>query len=487
MNFGKYPSFGSGLKKVFKRNPVTKSILKIPPNLYGSLYLFGRIRSGKTAAMLSLSGIYHDNPDRRYKIFDMWGGDRSENLYWGLPSNKIKYWNYAKKIMKLKEPGPKQYKVEYLYPLFPKLRKKLPFNPPNVTSRLITFNLKDLKPEDFPFVIGDISNRSVSVWNKVISESKRTDSAFRIIEKFKEESSTSNSVYNSILYPLVKNLFLQDDNSVFNLGRKEISRILNDRETVTVLSLDYVPEEFKLFVVRVILRMINEELNRRSRQVIVNIREASDFFKINELSVVPDRYKVMKSYISDSIKLGRKGIHFFLDVQSVHDTRGLVSGQQDITLFGRLPSEADRKDATDQLFRDGLIYKKQIAFLGASDPGQFILCPSGRKCREVYIMLPRCRYWEERNGNFYTNIWEKEVGRWIDFNDERIKLEERYKEEKKEYELEKAAKIKSKKKIRKGIPNVVKILKEPEEVEEEKQKPKDINMYDLINTNIGDI
>ena len=487
MDFGKYSQSKSGLRKIFKKDPITKSILRVPPELFGSLFIFGRIRSGKTVAMLSLSGIYHDNPNRGYKVVDLWGGDRNENLYWGLPSNKKNYWDYAKKIMRLSESGPKQYKVEYLYPLFPKLRHKLPFNPPNVTSRIITFNINDLTPKDFSFVIGDVANKSVSLWNKILSESKRNDSAFKIAELFRKGSSKSNSVYSSILQPLTKMLLLQGNNSIFNFGKKEVSKMLDDKETITVLSLDFVPEEFKLLVVGFILRLINSELNRKSRQVIANIREASDFFKINDLSVVPDRYKVMKAYLSDTIKLGRKGVHLFLDVQSVHDTRGLVSGQQDITLFGRLPSEADRKDATDQLFRDGLIYKRQISFLGSSDPGQFVLCPSGRKCREVYILLPRCRFWEERNGNFYTNIWEKEIGRWINFDEERNVLKEKYKKDKESYELEqKLRKGISKKINKKSVPNLVEIKEESEE-EQPKKNKKQISMYDLIDVDIGEI
>ncbi len=473
MEFGKL-----GLRKINRKSNAKKAVLKIPPALVGPIFIFGKIRSGKTVTMLTLSGIYHDNEYRKYKIVDVWGGERNENLYWGLPSNKKKYWSYLKSSLKLDAEGPKQYKVEYLYPMNSKLRKKLPFNPPNVTSKIMTFDIRDMKQEDFSLVVGSISENSVGLWNETIFDSKKNDSAYEIAAKFRKKISKNNILYNSVINPLIKNLLLQNKNSIFNFGSKEISAMISDQETISVIVLDCIDKEFQLFVVGYIIRKIAEDLDRRRKKVILNMREVSEFFNVGDFSIVPERFKVMKSKLSSWVRLGRRGMHFILDVQSASEVRGLVGGQQDLTYLGRLPDQRDREEATRQLVRDGLIRDNHVKVLGVNNPGQFVVCPSGGRTQYNYMFLPRCRYWEETNGNFYTNIWEKEVGRWITYAEEKEQLREHYQKDKEEYDLKETERKQKASKKKRKRENVINDIKPIEHIVEKQTTP---DLYSFID------
>ena len=443
--------------------------------------------SGKTVSLLSFAGLYHDNAQRHYKIIDMWGGDRNENLYWGLPSNKKAYWDFAKKRLKLDGDGPRQYKTEYIYPLTKKFisREKFPFNPPDVTSKFFTIDLRDMITQDFPLVIGTMSQSSIGTWNNIIDECKKKDSVPRIIDKYRSEVTKKDLLYNSVLKPLSNELLFQDSLCTFNLNSREISKMLDDKETITVLCLDFIKDEYKLLVVGYFLRKICDELDKRRRKVIGLFREVSIFFRVDDKSIAPERIKVMKSYLTQWIQMGRRGLHLFLDVQSISDTRNIVGGQQDLTLFGKMPDESDRRAASEQLYRDGLITKKQITSIASLAPGQFVFSPSGGKCSTNYVLLPKCRYWEEKNGNFYNNIWQNEVGRWMGFGEEIDSLKEkREKDEETLEEEKKNRKSKSKKNISVHEVNI----REPTKVDEVKEeeilkitKPS-YNMYEKIQT-----
>tara|TARA_Y100000034_G_C6906463_1_gene420846 strand:- start:4223 stop:5707 length:1485 start_codon:yes stop_codon:yes gene_type:complete len=439
----------SGLKKMYKKDPIKSLVLRVPPHLVGAIFVYGRINSGKTTSILSLGGLYHDNPQRKYKVFDLWGGDRNEHLYWTLPSDQIAYWNGAKKMLRLDKPGPKQYKVNLWYPLTKKLPKKLPFFPNYVTSKLFTIPIRNFTSADASLVIGSIPESVSSLWNNVVSDSSSNDNVFEVLEEFSKTVQKRNSFYNSILIPLSKDLLFQNDACLFNLTNKIMAKELDDQETISILCLDFVDKEYKLFVIGYFMRLISEELDKKRRQTIGIIREASEFFNVTDKSVVPDRYKVMKRYLSTWIKMGRRGFHLLLDTQSPHETRGIVDGQQDLTLFGRLPSEGDRTAATERLFKDGFITQKQITKLASSMPGEFCFCPSGRPVEFNYVMLPKSDFWKEKNGNFYNNVWGKQVDKWTSFSEEIKVLKEKYNEEKKEMEVKKF--IVSKKTVNKPV------------------------------------
>ena len=425
------------IKKVGKRKVYDISVENIH-NFFLSCGVLSH-NSGKSTSLISFAQAYHDNPSRGYKIFDLWGGDRNEHLYWTLPSNEFNYWNNAKKILRLNKPGPKQYKVNLLYPLTRNLPKQLPFNPPNVFSNIFTVPFRDVKLEDFSLVIGNPSLKAESVWREVKEKSKKNTGPAELIKIIKDLKGQSTSLYANAIKPFINELFLQDENCQFNLNLK---KEIDDKETITVLCLDFVEKELRLFILGYFLRKMAEVLDARGRRTknIMIIREASEFFRATDQAIVHDRYKIFKSYLSHYIRMGRRGMHLLLDSQSPSETRGMVDGQQDLTLLGRLPSEADRRDATDQLFRDNLITKTKITAIATLEPGQFIVCPSGQDARFHYFLLPRTRFWKEGDGNFYKNTWKNAVNRWCNYDEEREKLLEDFKTKKKQIEDDEKAK-----------------------------------------------
>jgi len=428
----------SGLRKLKKKDPIQASAILHMPELHGAVFNFGRIRSGKTVALMTYAQAYHDHPNRRYKVIDIWGGDRNEHLYWCLPSNKINYWNKAKKTLRLSANGPKQYKVNLLYPVIGKIPKKLPHND-YVHSKLFTIAFDDLLTEDLALISGSLSSRDEALWNDIRYEctKKTIPEMMWKIEKSKGQTFT---IFKNAIRPLVRSQLLQKHDCPLNL---DIVEELNDQKTITVLCLDFVDVEYKLFIAGYMCRKIFEALSKRRRQVVLPFREASEIFRVTDQSIVPERVKIFKSYLSQWIRMGRVGMHFLLDTQSPAETRGLVSGQQDLTLLGRLPSQADRNAATEQLYNDNLITKKQITLIGSLEPGQFIVCPSGKHAYFQYFLLPKSRFWEEGDGSFYNNIWKnsKYGDKWTELRSEIEQLKNQRKIEEAEVK-EKKKKIK---------------------------------------------
>lgn len=429
-------NYGRGFVKIRKKNPLRKVLYKTLPELVSAIFCYGRVKSGKTTTLMSIAQGYHDHPQRKYKIFDIWGGSRNEHLYWTLPSNKTKFWKNAKKVLRLDGEGPKQYKVKLIYPLLGDLPKKLPYNPPHVLSSIFTIPIRDLLVTDMSLVVGGISTTSEGQWNDFLYASSKKDSLPILNNKVKDKVAQSSSIYRSILSPLIREDFLQNDLCSLNLDFKEE---LKDKETISVLCLDFVKEEYRLFVLGYFLRKISEILDssgRKNKSIFI-MREASEFFRVTDQSIVHERKKIFKNFLSMIIRMGRRGMHLFLDTQSPSETRGLVDGQQDLTFFGRLPSESDRREATEQLKRDDLVTQKQINALGTMNPGQFLVCPSGKPAFSQYFLLPRTRFWEEGDGNFYNNVWRKEVNRWCNFESELTELRDNRKIEEKRLREEK--------------------------------------------------
>lgn len=409
------------LKKVNKKDPIKSSLIFHPPKLSGALFAYGRVKSGKTVSLMTLAQIYHDHPARRYKIFDIFGGSRNENLYWALPSNKKKYWKYLEKKCKLSEPGPKQYKVNLLYPVTRKLPKKLPQNPPYVFSKPFTIDFKTIEAKHIQWVVGTLSNRDETLWETIISDAKRNSKIDYVFEKIDKEKAKKRSVVTNFVNPIVKMGLLNDKYSDINF---DIDEELKDQETISVLCLDFVEEKYKLFVMGYIMAKMYESLKKRARQVIPIFREVHDFFRVTDQSTVPDRVKIFKADLANWIKMGRIGMHPLLDTQSPHETRGIVDGQQDLTIYGRLPAQADREQAVGQLRRDGLITSKLVEKMGSLNPGQFVVCPSGKQAYLQYFLLSRTMTWEEQSGNFYTRIWKNTINKWVNVEEEIEKVRE---------------------------------------------------------------
>jgi len=311
----------SGLRKMSKKNPIRAAAMQSLPELHGAIFAFGRIMSGKSAAIMSFAQAYHDHPNRKYKVFDIWGGDRHEHLYWTLPSNKINYWNKVKRTMRLNKAGPKQYKINLLYPLTSKLLKKLPQND-FVHSKVFTIPFSDVLPEDLALITGALSNRDEALWGDILHSHKKKNIPEILWEVEKRKGTTYNVYRNSIL-PLCRELLLQKYDCNMNI---DIKAELDDQQTISVLCLDFVDREHKLFIAGYILRKINEVVDKKRRKIILPFREASEIFKVTDLSVVPDRVKIFKSYLSQWIRMARRGTHFCLS----EDTSIFANGKSQL-------------------------------------------------------------------------------------------------------------------------------------------------------------
>jgi hypothetical protein len=404
------------LKRIIKRDPIKFAVLPVPPKLSGGIFIYGRIGSGKTTGMRSLVQKYHDSPDRRYKVFDLWGGERNEQFYWTLPSIDKKYWANIKKRFKLENDGPKQYKVNLLYPMSKNLPNKLPEFAPYVKSKIFTIAINDLTIENVSLIIGVPSRENITCWRDLLLKIKNKENGIYLKHYAEKKGYTKYSIYRSFISPLVKEGILQSKNFDMNL---DIAEEIKDRDTVSVLCLDFVDKELRLFYMGWIISQISKALDTGAARVqtIGMIPEASEFFRATDQAIVEDKYKIFRAFLAQQIRMGRRGFHLFLDAQSPNETKGLVDGSQDFTILGKLPSEGDREQATAQLKRDNLITQKQITDLAVLEPGEYYFCEVSKKAVKRYLFLPRTMYWREGYGNFYLNIWKKYRDSWMNTKD----------------------------------------------------------------------
>lgn len=405
-----------GLRKFTKKEVIKDAIFAVPPELRGGVFLYGRIGSGKTTGMVSLCQKYHDNPERQYKIVDLYGGERNEHLYWTIPSQDTNYWAKIKKKFRLDEEGPKQYKVNLLFPMTKDLPNKLPQFPPHVHSKIFTIPFKNVNIDDISLSLGVIGNEGTYLWREALESTTKKDSAVRLKQVIRKLNGSNRALYKSFIFPLAREGLLSSEKSILNIDLEEE---LKDQETISVLCLDFVPKEFKLFVLGWFIRQISDLIDqgKTRRHTIGLIREASEFFRATDQAIVGEEYKIFRRFLSQVVRMGRKGFHLFMDAQSPSETRGMVDGQQDLTILGLLPSEADRQQATAQLVRDNLMTSKQTMDLSILSPGEYYICEVSKKARKRYFFLPRTGYWKPGYGSFYNHIWKNLYDKWISIQD----------------------------------------------------------------------
>ncbi len=415
-----------GLRKITKKNIIKEAIVGTPPTLVGAIFNYGRIGSGKTTAMLSLAQKYHDVLN--YKIIDLHGGERNEQFYWALASKDFTYWQKVKKFLRLSNEGPKQYKVNLLYPCFKGMRTKLPQNTPFVNSKVFTIPFKDVTIDDIALVVGTSAATNEYFWREGIEMCKDKNGPAYLDRAFHSLKGTHTAIYKNFVKPLTEARLLSSKRDDYNI---DLIDEIKDRETITVVCLDCIPKEFKLFILGWFLRQLSLQLDlgKIHNKNIVMIREAAEFFRATDTSILPDKYKIFRVQLSNHIRYGRKGIHCFLDCQSPAETRGLVDGSQDLTIFGKLTSEADKASGLDQLKRDGLITSKQMADMSVLNPGEYYIAESGKRVKKRYFFLPRSMYWKKEYGNFYDNVWRNLVNKWTDVTTDIENIDEKYKQE----------------------------------------------------------
>jgi len=416
------------IKKFIRVDPVRSVVMTLPPQLIGGAFYYGKIGSGKTTAMLSSSQRYHDLLG--YKIIDLFGGQRNEHLYWTLPSINDEYWERVKKILNVNptQEASKQYSVNLLYPLFAtKLPDELPQNKPFVKSKIFTIPFKDIVLDDIRLVINNISSDTRYCWEEVTDQLKRKEDGIEVEQIIHKLDGENKILWKSFLRPLIKEQLLQSEKCDFNL---DVLKEMKDRETISVVCLDFVPPVYHLFIMGWFCRKIKELLDEGKLQTknIILMREMSEFFRATDDSIVDDRFKFFRRLLSGYIRYGRRGMHFFGDCQSPSEVRGIVEGSQDLTFLGRIAatSRRDREEIANSLATVGKMTKSQIRGLNDLRRGEFYLVEGYKDVRKIYILLPRSAYWQEGDGNFYSQVWKKYVNQYINIKDDVEELREDY-------------------------------------------------------------
>lgn len=446
-------------KKNVKVDPIKISlfrIVKIPTN--SGYYLYGKTRSGKTVLMLRISCSLHDKYN--FKVWDIWGGKRNqgENLYWLLPSPYKKYWNFVKKKFRFDAEGPKQYKVNLYYPITKSMPKELPLlkdekDQAIVTSVPFSIPIRDVSIEMIKFCLNSLSDNDITLWESIRNNLKKDDGMAELTKIF-EKKGINTHIYKNFFKPLIELRMLSSENDETSF---DLIREAKDREGIFVLVLHYVPEKFRLLIMAWLIRKMWEAMNmsKISGRNLINIREATEFFRATEKSTIENRFKEFKIFLTEFIRQARGRMAFVLDAQSPTETSGLVSGSEDMTVLGKMPSEDDRKNATDQLKRDGKMTPKQITELGELNPGEYFFVESGKDAKKRYSFLPRCDFFRETDQNFYL-LWKKRMGNhaFKNIKDKIKSLDNQYKirisqmrEEEKQKNSERQAKEKMKEKI----------------------------------------
>ena len=292
--------------------------------LEGHIFSLGRIGGGKSVSTKSVVEGYHDN--KEYKIFDLYGGERHEGIYWTIPSQDTVYWEKLKQLGEFDEMGPKQYQVNLLYPYFEsKLPKKLPRKPLFVNSKLFTIPLKDVEVSDIKMLMGNLSETSTYFLTEILHKATKLDNAGSLIHLSRQVKAEKSLVYKNFILQMSRENFLMNSDCDYNL---DLVSEAKDKKTITVLCLDFVPERFHLFILNYFCRKLTELLdaNRIPKKNISFMREAAMFFRATEDSVLEDKYKIFRTNLSHYIRMGRRGNYFALDCQSSSEVRGLVQG-----------------------------------------------------------------------------------------------------------------------------------------------------------------
>lgn len=149
--------------------------------------------------------------------------------------------------------------------------------------------------------------------------------------------------------------------------------------------------------------------------------------------------KIIFKKIVSIKKLGKRKT-YDISVEDNHNfllsNRILSHNSQDLTLFGKLVSEADKEAGTKQLYKDNFMTKRQIQDLSTLKPGEYYISESGKKVKKRYLLLPRTMYWKKGYGNFFDNVWKTLSDDWKDVTNVLEEIENDYQRAKKEIEEE---------------------------------------------------
>jgi len=428
------------VKKFFKTTPLKTYY----PNsdLEGPIFIFGRMGGGKSVSAKSIIEGFHDN--KGYKVWDLYGGERNEGLYWTTPSTEKTYWDKLKILAKFSEEFPKQYKVNMLYPYFESgAVKKLPIKKVGeefvVNSKYFTISIKDITVDDIKMVIGNPSENSKFHWEELQNKLDKHDNVQALDYYSEKQKCDTTILYKNFILPMIRERFLQSEYCSTNIDL--ISEAKN-QEAITVLCLDFVPEKFHLFVINYFCSRLSDLIddNKIPKKNIGFIREAATFFRATDDAVIEDRLKIFKSNMAHYIRMGRRGFYFCLDCQSPYEVKGLVEGASDYVMMFRTSSTRDKDEMCAELIKTGRMLRAQANELDMLEKGQCFIAESGAPIvRKVQVILPRSAFWKKEFPNFYKTFWESHGGDWkvvtetMDMIEEETKkIKEKYKQKREE-------------------------------------------------------
>lgn len=408
------------------------------PELTANAFFYGVTNSGKSWKMIAFAQHYHS---KGYKIFDLYGGSANEGTFWCLKSEETKLWqDYANKVGKrFSRNGAKEYKVNLLIPhLESKLKeaKKFPELLPRVKTKIFTIPISEIEIEDILYVTGEVSQEGYALWNDIKRFVKDKTSAPELMEWIKNKSKTKrskkeegeeletnpffrNPIYKTFLLPLYEEKLLSSAKCENALTNEVIEEEMKDKETISVLVHDYLPEQFRLFFMGYLARRVFKiALNTsKLRKNIALFREASMFMKVyDKSSRMGEQTQIFRNDLSNIARQSRRGLFLFLDCQSPREVAGLVEGQYELLGISNIPPDSisDREQLIAPLVSKQVISSKNANIIHQLKPEQMVLVLKNRP-KAIFIrhavQPPRCMCYRQTIGLF-MEVWESRINSW---------------------------------------------------------------------------
>jgi len=426
--------------------------------------------SGKTWKGITINQGLHS---AGFKITDYFGGKRSENTFWCFPSDEVKLWReFENNVGVMKEKGPKEYKVNLLYPIFStKLPKKLPNLEPRIKCKCFTIPLKTITLLHVSLVIGDLSNKSKMIFNKIMNniDKNSTGADVEYLFKTKLKKYVDSPLYTLFFKPLIENNLLGSNFDDYHIDLEDEA---NDKEVVSVLCQDFLPKEFQYFIMGYFLTTTMDLVNhdKISKKNIAYFREASLFMKVQDKTTENEEVtQIFRNLITDIARYARSGLFLVMESQSSSEVKNMIEGSDDLQIICELPGQRDREELCVPLKKDLRINSLQIRYIATMPIHEMVIVERGKKARLLKrVMPPRSMCWKQGHGNFYS-LWKNKYDTYKNIDSIIDKLQDEYKNRLKNLEEEHNKKIKEK------ITSIEEVRnKNKEEVEEKPEKTQEI-------------
>lgn len=397
----------------------------------GNIYFYGRVGAGKSYKLKSVAEYYYE---KGMKLWDMFGGKRGEGPFWCFPSDELDLWKeYEKYVGLMKSYGPKEYNVNLVYPYFKEhLPRELPEKKPRISCKLMTIYFKDITIQDISLVLGQVSQNAKYIWNYILKHIPDNGNGQDILnlfnKKFKKHKDLS--LYKNFLLPLIDNQILVGKNFEFNL---DFIQEAKDNKNIFVLCDDYIPNDFKFFIMGYIMRTLFDLVKKDKipRHNIALFREMSLFMKVQDSGNQDDlQTQNFRNLISDIARYSRSGLYIAGDTQSPAEVKGLIEGQEDLLCISEMPSAKDREVALEQMRKDKRISASQMSYISMMGKPELVVIERGKRAVLIKrIQPPKTMCWNERTGNFFS-VWKKLFNEYRDIGEIKDKIEEIYEKNK---------------------------------------------------------